>query len=137
MLSAVVTTFYVTSSDLIITESLLHLTNHSLFPSPAAGNHHSVSRFYKFNFAVAQPLSCVRLSVTHGLQHTGLSCPSLRPGVCSKSRPPSSHPVTPFSSCPQSFPARGSFLRSRFFASGGQSIGALASASGLSVNIQG
>ena len=59
-----VTTFYVTSSDLIITESLLHLTNRSLFPSLAAGNHHSVSRFYKFNFAVAQPLSCVRLFVT-------------------------------------------------------------------------
>ena len=34
-----------------------------------------------------------------------------------------SHPVTPFSSCPQSFPASGSFPMSQHFASGGQSIG--------------
>ena len=38
---------------------------------------------------------------------------------------PSSHPssVVPFSSCPQSFPASGSFQMSQFFTSGGQSIG--------------
>ena len=36
------------------------------------------------------------------------------------------HPsVAPFSSCPQSFPASGSFPMSHFFASGGQSTGAL------------
>ena len=40
----------------------------------------------------------------------------------------------PFSSCPQSFPASVSFLRSRLFASGGQSIAA--SASVLPMNIQ-
>ena len=45
--------------------------------------------------------------------------------------------VTPFSSCPQYFPASGSFQISQFFASGGQSIGASASASVLPVNIQG
>ena len=44
---------------------------------------------------------------------------------------------TPFSSCPQSFPASGSFPMSRLFASGGQSVGASASASVLSMNIQG
>ena len=44
--------------------------------------------------------------------------------------------VAPFSSCPQSFPASGSFLMSQFFASGGQSIGASASASVLPMNIQ-
>ena len=33
-----------------------------------------------------------------------------------------SHPVIPFSSCPQSFPKIGSFLMNQFFASGGQSI---------------
>ena len=49
----------------------------------------------------------------------------------------SSHPVIPFSSCPQSFPASGSFSTSHLFASGGQSIGALASASILPMNIQG
>ena len=47
------------------------------------------------------------------------------------------HPlVTPFSSCPQSFPASGSFPVSWLFTSGSQSIGASASASVLPVNIQ-
>ena len=52
---------------------------------------------------------------------------------------PSNHLILchPFSSCLQSFPAAGSFLMSQFFASGGQSIGASASASVLPVNIQG
>ena len=81
----------------------------------------------------------------HGLQHTRLSCLSPFPGVCLHSYPSSQwcHPtisssVVPFS-CPQSFPASGSFLVSRFIASGSQSIGASASASAsvLPVNIQG
>ena len=52
----------------------------------------------------------------HELQHIRLPCPSLCPGVCSNSGPLSQwcHPtisssVTPFSSCPQSFPASGFF----------------------------
>ena len=44
--------------------------------------------------------------------------------------------VVPFSSCPKSFPASGSFQVSQFFALGGQSIGASASASVLPMNIQ-
>ena len=66
----------------------------------------------------------------HKLQHTGVPCPSLSPGVCSNSCPLSQwrHPtisssVAPFSSCSQSFPASGSFPMSRFFASCGQSVG--------------
>ena len=60
----------------------------------------------------------------HGLQHTRLPCPSLSPRVCSNSCPDSCHPtisssVVPFSSCPQSFPASGSFPMSRL---SGQSI---------------
>ena len=48
-----------------------------------------------------------------------------------------SHPLlSPFSSCLPSFPASESFLMSRLFASGGQSIGASASASVLPMNIQ-
>ena len=47
-----------------------------------------------------------------------------------------SHPVVPFSSSLQSFSASGSFPRSQFFASGGRSIGASASASVLAMNIQ-
>ena len=76
----------------------------------------------------------------HGLQHT---CPSPTPRACSNSCPSSqwchstiSSLVIPFSSCLQSFPASGSFPMSQFFASGGQSIGASASASVLPMNIQ-
>ena len=77
----------------------------------------------------------------HGLQHTRVLCPSLSPRVCSNSCPlnrwcqSTISSVIPFS-CPQSFPASGSFRVSQFFASGGQSIGASASASGLPVSIQ-
>ena len=47
-----------------------------------------------------------------------------------------SHPVAPFSSCPQSLPASGSFPVSQLFAWGGQSIGVSASTSVLPMNIQ-
>ena len=40
---------------------------------------------------------------------------------------PNSSSIAPFSPCPQFFPASGSFLMRQLFASGGQSIGALAS----------
>ena len=46
------------------------------------------------------------------------------------------HSVIPFSSCPQSFPVSGFFPMSQFFTSGGQSIGASASASVPPMNIQ-
>ena len=75
----------------------------------------------------------------HG--HTRLPCPSLSPGICSNSCPLSqwycitiSSSVAPLSSCPQSFPASGSFPTSQFFTSGGQSIGASAS---VLLNVQG
>ena len=78
-----------------------------------------------------------------GLQHARFPCPSPTPGACSNSCPSSRwyHPtislsVVPFSSCLQSFPASGSSLMSQFFTSGGQSIGASASASVLPMNIQ-
>ena len=62
----------------------------------------------------------------HGLQHTGLPCPSLSPGVCSMMMDMSRwcHPtsVAPFSSYSQSFPASGSFPVSLLFASGGLSV---------------
>ena len=78
--------------------------------------------------------SDVRLFATHALQHARLPCPSLSPIVCLNSCPWSlwcyltiSSSAVPFSSCPQSFPESGSFQMSWLFASGGQSIGALAS----------
>ena len=80
----------------------------------------------------------------HSLQRTRLPCASLSPRVCSNSCPLSwgCHPtilfsVDPFSSCPQSFPASGSFSMSQPFTSGGQRIGTSASASVLPMNIQG
>ena len=47
-----------------------------------------------------------------------------------------SHPIIPFSSYPQSFPASESFQMSHLFTSGGQSIGVSAPASVLPMNIQ-
>ena len=80
---------------------------------------------------------------SHGLQHARLLYPSPSPGTCSNScllcqwcHPTISSSVSPFSSCPQSFLASGSFPVNQLFASGGQSIGASASASVLPVNIQ-
>ena len=67
---------------------------------------------------------------SHEPQHARPPCPSPTPGVYPNPCPSSRwcHPtilssVTPFSSCPQSFPASGSFQMSQLFASGGQSIG--------------
>ena len=80
----------------------------------------------------------------HEWQHFRPPCPSLTPGVYSNTCPSSRwcHPaisssVVPFSSCPQSPPASGSFPMSQFFASGGQSTGISASASVLPMNTQG
>ena len=77
-----------------------------------------------------------------GLQHARLPCPSPTPGACSDLCPSQwCHPTVsssaiPFSFCLQSFPAYRSSLRSQFFVSSGQSIGASASASVLPKNIQ-
>ena len=51
--------------------------------------------------------------------------------------PTISSSVIPFSSCPQSFPASGTFKMSQLFTSGGQNIEYLASASVIPVNTQG
>ena len=74
----------------------------------------------------------------HELQHARPPYPSLTPGVYSNSCPSSQwcHPaisssVVPFSSCPQSLPASGSFPMSQLFTWGGQSIRVLALASVL------
>ena len=72
-----------------------------------------------------------------------LSCPSLSAGACSDSCPSSRwcHPtisssVIPFSSWLQSSPASRSFLMSRPFTLGGQSVGVSASVSVLPVTFQ-
>ena len=74
---------------------------------------------------------------------TRVLCPSPTARVYSNSCPLSlwCHPtisssVVPFSSFPQSFPASGSFPRSQFFPSGGQSTRVSASASVLPINVE-
>ena len=78
-----------------------------------------------------------------GLQHNRLTCPSLTPELTqthvhqTHDAIQPTHPLSiTFSSCIQSFPASGSFLRSQFFPSGGQRTGVSASASVLPMNIQ-
>ena len=91
----------------------------------------------KKNQSVQFSLSVVSNSLRpHEPQHVRPPCPSPTPGVYSNPcplnwwcHPTISSSAVPFSSCPQSFPASGSFPMSQFFASGGQSIGVSASAS--------
>jgi len=82
----------------------------------------------------------------HELQHARPPCPSptprVHPNSCASSQwchPTISSSVVPFSSCPQSFPASGSFQMSQLsqlVAWGGQTIGVLASTSVLPMNTQ-
>ena len=72
----------------------------------------------------------------HEPQHARPPCPSptprVHPNSCPLNQwcyPTTSSSVIPFSSCPQSFPASGSFLMSQLATSGGQSIGVSASTS--------
>ena len=95
-----------------------------------------------WELSVQFSLSVMSISLwPHGLQHTRPPCPSpaLRVYSCPLSRrchPTVSSSVILFSSCPQSFPASGSFQVSQFFTSSGQSIGVSASASVLPMNTQ-
>ena len=79
----------------------------------------------------------------HEPQHARPPCPSPTPGVhpnpCPLSRwchPTISSSAVPFSSCPQSFPASGSFQMIQLFTWGGQSTGVSASKSVLPMNTQ-
>ena len=79
----------------------------------------------------------------HGLHHARLLCPSPTPGAYLNSwplnwwcHPTNTSSVIPFSILLQSFPASGSFQRSQFLTSGGQSIEVSASTSVLPMNIQ-
>ena len=90
--------------------------------------------------------SCLAVSDSlrpHGPQPARPPCPSPAPGVypnsCALSwwcHPTIPSSVIPFFSCPQSFPASGSFQMSLLFASGGQSIGVSASTSVPPMNTQ-
>ena len=94
-------------------------------------------KLFSLLFSVSVMPDCVT-------QHTRLPWPSLSHRVFSNScllsqwsHPNISSSIVPFCFYPQYFPASGSFPMSRLFISGGQSIGYSASASILSMNIQG
>ena len=102
--------------------------------------HHKMQWLTSIQFSHSVMSNALR---PHGCQHTRHPCPSPTPRIYSNSHPLSqwcyptiSSSVVPFSSCPQSFPASGSFQISQYFASGGQGIGASASASVIAMNIQ-
>ena len=96
-------------------------------------------------FQVLFKICCrVQLFVTPWTAELQASLSITNSWSCSNSCPLSQwcHPaisssVVPFSSCPQSFPASGSFPVSQCFTSGGQSIGVSTSTSVLPVNVQG
>ena len=97
-------------------------------------------KYYVSQFSRSVVSDSLRL---HEPQHTRPPCPSptprVHPNSCPLNRwchPTISSSVVPFSSCPQSFPALGSFQMSQFFATGGQCIGASASTSVLPKNTQ-
>ena len=103
------------------------------FLAPGFMNSNITISSIQFSCSVASTSLC-----SHGLQHTRLSCPSSSPRDCANSLSQWCHPtisssLIPFSSCPQSFPASGSFPMSWLFASGGQITEA--SASVLPMNI--
>ena len=94
-------------------------------------------------FSSVQLLSCVQLFGTPwtAARQASLSITNSwsSPTPCPLSwlcHPTFSFPVVPFSSCPQSFQASGSFQMSQLFSAGGQSIGVLASTSVLPMNTQ-
>ena len=97
--------------------------------------------FYTYQFSCSVVSDSLR---PHELQHARPPCPPPTPGVHSDSSPSSQwcHPaipssVVPFSSCPQSLPASGSFPMSPLLPWGGQSTGVSALASFLPKKSQG
>ena len=103
------------------------------------------SHYFEYKFSSVQFSRSVMSDSLwpHESQHSRPPCPSPTPGVHPNPRPLSQwcHPaisssVSPFSSCPQSFPALRSFPMSQLFTWGGQSIGVLASASVFPMNTQ-
>ena len=100
--------------------------------------------FYHHQYSVQFSCSVMSDSLQpHESQYARPPCPSPTPRVHPNPCPlrrwchsTISSSVILFSSCPQSFPASGSFQMSHLFTSGGQSIGVSASTSVLAMNTQ-
>ena len=132
------------SHPLLPSSPALNLSQHQGLFQWVGPFHIRWPRYYSFRFSISpsseysglislstdwfdccQSESCSVMSNSlwpHELQHSRPSCPSptpwLHPNSCPLSRwchPTLSSSVVPFSSCPQSFPASGSFQMSRFF----------------------
>ena len=93
--------------------------------------HDSVSSVTQSCLILCKPRDCSMPGFPVHHQLILNSSPSIK-----RCHPNISTSVIPFSSCLQSFPASWSFPMHQLFASGGQSIGVLASASVLPMNIQ-
>ena len=124
----------------VITISVEHKTCQKKFKQAFEAKWKGISSMDTMVLIVVHSLSHVWLFATPWTAHARLPCPSLSPGICSNWCPLSQwcHPtilssVIPFSSRPQSFAAWGIFPMSQFFASGGQSIGASASAFSMTI----
>ena len=88
-----------------------------------------------------QLISCIWLFLTPwtAAHQASLFISRVYPNSCPLSQwchPTISSSIIPFFSCPQSFPASGSFQMSQLFALGSQSIGVSASPSALPMNTQ-
>ena len=95
----------------------------------------------QFSMFTSVALSCLTLCdpMNHSTPGLPVPTPEVHSNSCPSSRwyhPAISSSVVPFSSCPQSSPAWGSFQMSQLFTSGGQSIGVSASASFPPMNTQ-
>ena len=115
----------------------LFISSHPL--SPSFHSSFPLSFLFKFLLLLFSYQVVSNSLWPHGLQHAKIPCPSPSPGdethihwVSDAIQPPSF--VFPLS-CLQCFPASGSFPVSQFFAWGGQSVGASASAPILPMNI--
>ena len=119
-----------------------HPLQHFLFVDFFFYNSHSEPQFFKNKFQFSRLVVSYSLQF-HEPQHTRPPCSSPTPGVYPNSYPLSQwcHPaisssVVPFSSCPQSLLASGSFPMRQLLAAGVQSIGVSASTSVLPMNTQ-
>ena len=94
-------------------------------------------KIVSFQFSSVQSLSCVWLFATpwtsacQTCQHQLPKSTQIHVHWVGDAIQPSHPLLSPFSSCPQAFPASGSFPMSQLFASDGQSIGVSASTSVL------
>ena len=99
-------------------------------------NHHCLGQFSSLSrscLTLCNPMNCSKPGLL--MHHQLLESTQTHAHQVGDAIQPS-HPLIPFSSCPQSFPASGSFQMSQLLAWGGQSIGVLASASVLPMNTQ-